>query len=79
MVSNFLRDLSLFRNYFSGSVDDNLDFKFGEGAYVDTGCSATLFGQMWYFGGNVANGGNGKISYTKQVCISDKKTRFQNN
>ena len=41
----------LFQNY-SGLVDDNLEFDYGNRVSLQSGCGITLLGQMWYFGGN---------------------------
>ena len=35
---------------------------------MDRGCAATFFGEMWYFGGDVAQNKNGNVDYRKQVC-----------
>ena len=35
-----------------GNMNDNLDFRYGEGTSVSYGCGATLFGEFWYFGGS---------------------------
>ena len=40
----------LFQNY-SGLVDDNLEFDYGDDVALVSGCGITLHGQMWYFGG----------------------------
>ena len=40
----------MFQNY-SGLVDDNLDFEYGNDVSLWGGCGITLSGQMWYFGG----------------------------
>ena len=37
---------------FSGNVDHNLDFTFGEGTSFYDSCGATLNGEFWVFGGN---------------------------
>ena len=37
---------------FSGNVDNNLDFTFGEGTSFYDSCGATLNGEFWVFGGN---------------------------
>ena len=34
-----------------GTVNDDLDFEYGEDTETRRGCGATLFGQFWYFGG----------------------------
>ena len=39
------------KNY-SGTVNDDIDFEYGEGTKAAYGCGATLFGQFWYFGGS---------------------------
>ena len=41
-----------FSGLFSGNVNDDIDFEYGEGTDARYGCGATLFGQFWYFGGN---------------------------
>ena len=46
---------------FLGSFDDDLNFEYGEGTDVYTGCGAILMGEMWYFGGF--------SSQSRQVCI----------
>ena len=48
----------LFQNY-SGLVDGNLEFDYGNGVSLEYGCGLTLRGQMWYFGGYAG--------HTKQV------------
>ena len=40
-----------FSGLFSGNVNADVDFEYGEGTVVDGGCGATLFGEFWYFGG----------------------------
>ena len=40
----------LFQNY-SGLVDGNLNFNYGDDVSLEYGCGITLHGQMWYFGG----------------------------
>ena len=40
----------LFQNY-SGLVDDNLNFDYGDDVSIRSGCAVTLRDQMWYFGG----------------------------
>ena len=37
-----------------GTVNDEIDFQYGEGTYARDGCGATLFGQFWYFGGSLS-------------------------
>ena len=39
---------------FSGKVNDDLDFEYGEGATAKYGCGATLMGEFWYFGSGKA-------------------------
>ena len=39
---------------FSGLVEDNLEFDYGNGVTLRYGCGITLRGQMWYFGGSNA-------------------------
>ena len=53
--------LQLSNILFKGNVDENLNFEYGEGTNAFYGCGATLFGEMWYFGG-------GRF-YTQQVCV----------
>ena len=48
----------LFQNY-SGFVDGNLNFNYGDDVSLAGGCGITLRGQMWYFG----SGAN-----LRQVC-----------
>ena len=36
---------------FDGEVDDDIKFEFIDGVNVNRGCSATLNGQFFYFGG----------------------------
>ena len=55
-------------NITSGNVDQDFNFENGVGAFVDRGCAATFFGEMWYFGGDVAKNKNGNVDYRKQVC-----------
>ena len=50
--------VTIFQNY-SGLVDGNLNFDYGDGVSLVSGCGLTLRGQMWYFGG--------KQAYTRQV------------
>ena len=40
----------LFQNY-SGLVDSNFEFEYGNDVSLFYGCGLTLRGQMWYFGG----------------------------
>ena len=39
----------------SGYFNDDLDFKYGEGTTVHSGCGAMLVGDFWYFGGDYPN------------------------
>ena len=41
----------LFQNY-SGLVDGNLEFDYGNRVSLSYGCGITFRGQMWYFGGD---------------------------
>ena len=50
--------VTIFQNY-SGLVDGNLNFNYGDDVSLEGGCGITLHGQMWYFGGNG--------DYTRQV------------
>ena len=43
----------LFQNY-SGLVDSNFEFEYGNDVSLFYGCGLTLRGQMWYFGGSNA-------------------------
>ena len=38
-------------NIYLGNVIDNINFEYGEGTTVYSGCGATLNGEFWYFGG----------------------------
>ena len=38
--------------WYSGNVEDDLIFEYGEGADAFYGCGATLMGEMFYFGGS---------------------------
>ena len=38
-------------NKFSGVVNDDLDFNYGNGVSLSRGCGVTLHGQFWYLGG----------------------------
>ena len=40
---------------FEGEVDDDIEFEFVGNAFVRGGCSATLNGQFFYFGGSTSN------------------------
>ena len=35
---------------FEGNVNEDLNFEYGDEADPYKGCSATLFGEFWYFG-----------------------------
>ena len=35
-----------------GTVNDDIDFEYGEETDAFYGCGTTLFGQFWYFGGS---------------------------
>ena len=42
-------------NYSLGTVNDEIDFEYVNGADVYTGCGAVLMGEYWYFGGGSPN------------------------
>ena len=37
---------------YSGYYNDDLNFEYGAGVSIYSGCGATLMGQFWYFGGD---------------------------
>ena len=37
------------------TVDDDLNFSYGEETSAYGGCAATFLGEFWYFGGHSAN------------------------
>ena len=40
--------------YFQGTVNDDINFEYTNGADVNVGCGAVLMGEYWYFGGEVS-------------------------
>jgi len=40
---------------FSGNVNEDLNFEYGEGTVVEGGCGALLRNVFWYFGGSYSN------------------------
>ena len=44
---------SLMPNFRLGTVNDDIDFEYINGADVHFGCGAILMGEYWYFGGSV--------------------------
>ena len=40
--------------YFKGTVNDDINFEYTNGADVNVGCGAILKGEYWYFGGVVS-------------------------
>ena len=45
----------------SGVVNDDLDFTYGSGVSLNTGCAVTLQGRMFYLGGS------NSLGHTRQV------------
>ena len=37
---------------FSGNINEDLAFEYGDGATADSGCGATVNNEFWYFGGS---------------------------
>ena len=52
---------------FDGEVDDDIEFQFIGNANVRGGCSATLNGKFFYFGG--ASPHNAKVSFSVLIMI----------
>ena len=51
-----------------GNINESLSFEYGDGAIAVSGCSATLNGEFWYFGGS---GGSGKhVSFCWPILLS---------
>ena len=48
----------------TGDLNDDLDFEY-DGAEAHNGCSATLMGEFWYFGGG--NGSTDANQHKRQV------------
>ena len=65
--NNFQDTFSKFLILFKGNWRRrNVDFRYSEGAQIETGgCATTLHGQFWYFGGNQAS-----ESLVRQVRIN---------
>ena len=41
-------------NFSLGTVNNDIDFEYANGADVNVGCGAILMGEYWYFGGEVS-------------------------
>ena len=52
-----------FQKKYLGDYNDDLNFEYGDGTDLHNGCSATLLGEFWYFGG----GGSTNNPYIRQV------------
>ena len=39
-------------NFFSGNINEDLTFEYGDGTAAHYGCGATLNNEFWYFGGS---------------------------
>ena len=50
--------LNIEKNFFSGNINEDLTFEYGENTQANYGCAATLKNEFWYFGGS---------SYKRQV------------
>ena len=63
MASECLKIGILFSKQYLGDYNDDLNFEYGDGTDLHNGCSATLLGEFWYFGG----GGSTNNPYIRQV------------
>ena len=43
--------LDIEMNFFSGNINEDLTFEYGENTQANYGCAATLKNEFWYFGG----------------------------
>ena len=62
---------------FSGNINEDLDFEYGENTFTHFGCGATLQNVFWYFGGGLPMTRDGDIDgeieeylrYARQVKL----------
>ena len=59
-------------NLFSGNVNEDLTFEYGDGTHAFQGCGVTLKDQFWYFGGGTSTASN----YVRIVEHLNKLDRY---